>query len=126
MPTLGFIRLTTTDWYLAVAALVLALIATYFYYRRTVPPIPRRIKIPLAALRTIALLALFLALADALWAALRKEENRHDLLVLERNLQSPLSSAHKANDPGTTIVKMLADDRSGCSGSAGDDNVLPL
>lgn len=82
MPTLGFIRLTTSDWYMAVAALVLALVATCFYYRRTVPPIPRRIKIPLVALRTIALLALFLALADALWASLRREENLHDLVVL--------------------------------------------
>lgn len=82
MPTLGFIRLTTSDWYLAVAALILALAATWFYYRRTVPPIPRRIKIPLVTLRVIALVALFLALADALWASLRRNENLHDLLVL--------------------------------------------
>jgi len=82
MPTLGFLRLTTSDWYLAVAALILALVGTYFYYRRTVPPIPRRIKIPLVALRTIALLALFLAIADALWASLRQNQNLHDLLVL--------------------------------------------
>ena len=97
MWTLGFIRLTTSDWYLAVAALLLAVTATLFYYRRTVPPLPRRIKLPLAALRIIALIALFLALADALWASLRKEEIRYDLLVL---MDRSASMEHV--DAGTT------------------------
>jgi hypothetical protein len=82
MFTLSFIRLTTSDWYWAALALLIALAGIVLYYRRTVPPLRRRVKIPLAALRVIAVIALFLTLADALWASIHRDRRLHDLLVL--------------------------------------------
>ncbi len=82
MTLLALIRLTSSGWYWAALALVSALVGIVFYYRRTVPPLRRPVKLPLIALRTIAAVALFLALADALWAAIKTQRQLHDLIVL--------------------------------------------
>ncbi|MEW5874708.1 MAG: vWA domain-containing protein [Candidatus Zixiibacteriota bacterium] len=76
------IRLTAGQWYVALAALIVAIVAVLLYYRRTVPPITGRVRWPLIALRVIAAIALFLALADALWASLRVDRSLHDLFIL--------------------------------------------
>src|SRR3972149_4139159 len=82
MITLAFIRLTSASWYWAALALLLALVGIVYYYRRTVPPLRGPIKTPLMILRSIAAIALFLALADALWAAIKSERHLYDLVVL--------------------------------------------
>lgn len=82
MTSLALMHLTAASRYWAAVALVAALIGIGLYYRRTLPPLRRSIKIPLVVLRTIAAVALFLALADALWAAIRSERHLYDLAVL--------------------------------------------
>jgi hypothetical protein len=69
-PTLAAMQLTAPHWVWAVVLLLVAGGAIYFYYRRTIPPLRMRVRLPLIILRTIALLALFLALADALWSTI--------------------------------------------------------
>lgn len=82
MTLFALIRLTSSAWYWAALALLLALGGIVLYYRRTVPPLRRPVKIPLMVLRTLAAVALFLALADALWAAIRTHRQLHDLVIL--------------------------------------------
>lgn len=82
MIPLAFIRLTSSQWYWALAALVISLAGIVFYYRRTVPPLRGVIKTPMMILRAIAAVALFVALADALWAAVKTDRPLYDLVVL--------------------------------------------
>ena len=78
----ALIRLTASGWYWAALAFVLALFGIAFYYRRTLPPLRGSIKVPLMVLRGIAAIALFVALADVLWAAIKSERHLYDLVVL--------------------------------------------
>ncbi|GAB4319512.1 MAG: VWA domain-containing protein [Candidatus Zixiibacteriota bacterium] len=78
----AFLTLTSSYWLWALLALVVAVAGTLLYYRRTVPPLGPKVKIPLVILRLVAALVLFLALADALWAALKTDRRLHDLIVL--------------------------------------------
>lgn len=80
--TLATLALTATYWFWAIVVLVCALAGIFFYYRRTMPPIRGKVKGPLVALRIIAALALFLALAEALWSAIRVESESLGLWVL--------------------------------------------
>lgn len=92
------IRLTASQWYFALTALILAIVATLLYYRRTLPPLPRRVRWPLVALRLIAAVALFLALADALWASLWIERPKHDLFVMIDRSESMRQADDDADD----------------------------
>ncbi len=78
----AFLTLTSSYWLWALLALIVAIAGTILYYRRTVPPLAPKVKIPLVILRLVAAIVLFLALADALWAALRTDRRLHDLIVL--------------------------------------------
>ncbi|MEW5701910.1 MAG: hypothetical protein AB1792_06750 [Candidatus Zixiibacteriota bacterium] len=79
---IAMLHLTSPHWFVAVAVLVLALVAIFLYYRRTIPPLRWPIRGPLVALRVIAALALFLALAEVLWSAIRNDTQPGRLLVL--------------------------------------------
>lgn len=82
LSTLAMINLTSHHWVWAVAILVLALAAIILYYRRTVPPLRAGIKVPLGLLRATAAVALFLALAEALWSAILVDHRPRELWVL--------------------------------------------
>lgn len=78
----AMVSLTASYWPWGLAVLLLAGAAVYFYYRRTMPPLHLPVRVPLMALRILAALALFLALAEALWSAIRVDQDRTELIVL--------------------------------------------
>lgn len=76
------ISLTASYWVWGLAVLLLAVVAVYFYYRRTMPPLRIPVRAPLMALRIIAAIALFLAVAEALWSAIKVDEDRQEVVIL--------------------------------------------
>lgn len=76
------ISFTASYWLWGLLVLLLAAVAVFFYYRRTMPPLRMPVRAPLMALRIIAAVALFLALAEALWSAIRIDQDRLRLFVL--------------------------------------------
>jgi len=112
----AMLHLTSPHRIWAVVVLLLALAAIVLYYRRTVPPLHWPIKGPLAALRIIAALALFLALADVLWSAIRTEQRPRELLVLwDRSGSMHETDAQKASryDRAAEYVHSQIDKRIG-------------
>ncbi|HWO57190.1 MAG TPA: hypothetical protein VNN55_06455 [bacterium] len=81
-PLLAMLSFTASYWVWGLFVLLLAMAAAWLYYRRTMPPLRWPVKSPLLALRIIAALALFLALAEALWSAIRVEQDRQEIVVL--------------------------------------------
>ncbi len=94
----AMISLTASYWYWGLAVFVLAAIAVYFYYRRTMPPLHMPVRAPLMALRIIAALALFLALAEALWSAIRVDQDRQEVIVLFDRSASMSQSDGESDD----------------------------
>jgi hypothetical protein len=80
--SLATLTFTASYWLWAIIVLVAALGAIGLYYRRTMPPLRLPVKAPMVALRVIAALALFLALADVLWSAIRVDKNPLAVWVL--------------------------------------------
>lgn len=76
------ISLTASYWLWGLVVLLLAVVAVYFYYRRTMPPLRMPVRAPLMALRILAALALFLAVAEALWSAIKVDQDRLEVVVL--------------------------------------------
>ncbi len=80
--SLATLTFTATYWLWAIFVLAAALGAIGLYYRRTMPPLRLPVKGPMVALRVIAALALFLALADVLWSAIRVDKDPLAIWVL--------------------------------------------
>jgi len=100
----ALINLTSSHWIWALLVLIAALVAIGLYYRRTLPPLRMTPKATLAALRVIAALALFLALADALWSAVSTDERFGEIVILRDR-----SASMRLTDEGTTPRFLRAD-----------------
>ncbi len=72
----------------AAALLVPLLLFTFFYYRRTNPPISARMRIVLAALRSVALALLLLSLAEPVFSFMLVRSAPAHLAVLFDNTES--------------------------------------
>jgi len=68
--------------YLVWPALVVLLVAAYFLYRKTNPPLPTYLRLILASLRVIAILALVLALLEPVLKTAREYERPRRVTVL--------------------------------------------
>jgi len=68
--------------YLVWPALLVLLVAAYFLYRRTNPPLPVYLRVILAALRVVAVAALALALLEPVLTVTREYERRRRVTLL--------------------------------------------
>ena len=95
---LAMISLTASYWLWGLAVLLLAVAAVFFYYRRTMPPLRMPIRAPLMALRILAAITLFLAVAEALWSAIKVDQDRLEVVVLFDRSASMAQTDGQADD----------------------------
>ncbi len=86
MPELSF-SISLSTLVLLLAAL-LSIAFSFFVYRRTIPPVPGRIRFLLAALRSVGLFFLFLLIAEPLISLLSRTDEPPQVLVLVDNSRS--------------------------------------
>jgi len=92
------ISLTASYWLWGLVVLLLAVVAVYFYYRRTMPPLRMPVRAPLMALRILAAVTLFLAVAEALWSAIKVDQDRLEVVVLFDRSASMSQSDGESDD----------------------------
>ncbi len=87
----------TSPWLWAIALVFLAtIVLTYFYYRRTNPPLSRSLRIILGILRGLALLALFFVFAEPLLEQQSAEDKPPVVAILTDNSTSMATNRHSA------------------------------
>ncbi len=74
--------------WLVVLVCLLFLTISFFYYRRTTPPLPRGLRLVLLGLRMIAVLCLFLALAQPILSLTQNIQQKKKIAVLVDRSQS--------------------------------------
>ncbi len=94
----GYSIAFTTVWpWLIALVFVAALVATYFYYRRTNPMLPRKLRILLGVIRGLALAALFFVFAEPLLVIKHTDSKQPTVAVVVDNSSSMSQNRNSAD-----------------------------